>query len=261
MNLMDGKSLLLSLNNIFQMKKFCILILVLLFSCKQNKNKQISTSKIDNAKFSNATDYKFQQNWLKNVFNDTINIYWKNIIKKDSLDREFKHIVSNSFPLKEKTILFLGRDKKYGHLINKAYSETLSEHERAALGYLALLYNSLSKYDTATDKECTIESALNLGEPCSKQYKSFMRFLFQNDANTLKKIEECYHHSDESSSVLYFSEIKLKVKANMIYIFFKGKGFGQSWVCSWDGKVVFLVDKQNIKLIEKKESKPKYIYD
>lgn len=239
------------------MNKICIAFFLVLFvSCKQTKTEQKELSKINEEVY-------LSRDWNKIFKTDTIiasETYWKKIIEKDSLENEFKATIVNSFPLKDKTLTFQWKDK-HGILINKDYCKTVSEPERAAIGYLALLYNSSSHYDTALNESCTIESALKLGEQCSEEYKYFMQFWFRNDAKTLKKINNCYLVPDTSSSFDYFSQIKLKIKGNKIYIYFNAKGFSRDiWDSTWTGTIIFLVDKYNIKLIKSKISNARYTY-
>lgn len=254
-------------------KKICIVILILLSSCTQNKTHQkVITqkdliSKTASLKFKDTSKYKFypNTNWLKIISKDSITEnYWKKIIRQDSLVRKFKADFTNSFPLKDKTVNFLREGKEYKHLINEEYCKTMSEPERATLSFLAMSYDTAEAYyDKTLNKQSTILNALNLDSECSDRFKYYMKFWFRNDSKSLKEIDNCQKTSSFHGQSVYFgySEINLTIKGNKIHIDFKAEGSDRDiWNCSWNGKLIFLVEDNNIKLIEKKESEEEYIY-
>lgn len=259
-------------------QKICIAIVVLLCSCKQNKTEEketsqkSSTSKIDTLK-SNNTFYT-NINWLKNIPKDSITeMYWKEIIKRDSLNKQFKHALASSYPLKDKTVNFLWIEKKFHPTINGKYCETISEPERAALGYLTILNGTLNycHYNIDPNKEYTMRHALNIDsendehyDKCTEQFMSYMQFWFREDAESLQTIKEdhCETPIHAGQSVYdYFSKINLTVKGNKIYIYFKATSSIRSdYDVNWTEKLTFLVGKDYIKLIEEKELDEEYIY-
>jgi len=251
-------------------KKVCIAILILLCSCKENKTEEKETSqksytpKIDTLKFNDPSNYKFYPkiNWLKNIPKDSITEHWKEIFKKDSLNREFKNALINPVPLKDKTIRFLWHINDPKYLINEDYSKTISEPERAALGFIAMSHLTLNTYSYKNqNKECFIESALDLDYGCSFKQKCFLELWFRNDISSLNEIENCYKQSDMSSSFTYFDKINLTVKGNKIYINCKISGFSRDiWDASNNENFIFLVNDNNIKLIKHITSETEYVY-
>ncbi|MFC4476781.1 hypothetical protein [Flavobacterium chungangensis] len=262
-------------------KKTCIAIFVLLCSCTQNKTEQKITTQKDSIskktslKFKDTSKYKFypNTNWLKNTSKDSITeTYWKEIIKRDSLSKIYKHALLNSFPLKDKTVNFLRRGKEYKNLVNEEYCKTMSEPERAALGYLTTLYptSNYCYFKKDIDKEYTMRHALNLdsenysyNDKSTDQFMNYMQFWFRNDTESLSKIaaDHCPEAIAYGSVLFYLSKINLTVKENKIYINFKIEGAGRSdWEVIWTEKLTFLVAKDYIKLIESKKSEEEYTY-
>ncbi|MFC4476780.1 hypothetical protein [Flavobacterium chungangensis] len=255
-------------------KKTCIAIFVLLCSCTQNKTEQKITTQKDSIskkaslKFKDTANYKFHPNtnWLKNTSKDSITeMYWKEIIKRDSLSKIYKHALLNSFPLKDKTVTFLWIEKEYKSLINEEYCKSISEPERAALGYLTTLYGTTNYcyFKKDIDNEYTMRHALNLDsendlhyDKCTDQFMNYMQFWFRNDSKSLSEItaDNCPEAIAGGSVLYYFSEINLTVKGNKIYAYYKFISSNRDiWEIVMKGKIVFLVDKDNIKLIESKE--------
>ncbi|MDQ1164330.1 hypothetical protein [Flavobacterium sp. SORGH_AS_0622] len=267
-------------------KKIYIITLALLCSCQQKKFEQKENTKIDstskeyNASVENieVDSKKFiTANWFKVFKTDTIiasEMYWKKIIEKDSLIKIFKADFINSPPLKDKMIIFLQEGKDHKSLINENYCKMISEPERAVLGYLTLLHGTLNYcyYNNAVNKEFTMRSAINLDNEDNinldnkypERFKSYLRFWFRNDSNSLEKINDDYSSTAiffGQSVYDYFSKINLTVKGNTIYAKFNIKGFNRDiWESFRTEEIIFLVDKDNIKVIDKKELEEEFVY-
>ena len=242
-------------------KKISIAIIFSFCSCKQIESN--TTNVISKEKSSVVHKSITNINWFENFKTDTIianEIYWKNIIQKDSLKKEFKTAFSNSLPLRNKTIKFLWQTKAHDILINQDYCKTISEPERAALSYLAMEALSDGKLDKSR-KECTIQTALDLDYQCSFKYKCYLELWFRNDSSSLNKIYKCDIHSNMSSVQNRFDEITLTVKGNKIYIDFELEGFNRDiWHSRNTGNAVFLVEDDNIRVVKEVLSQTKYIY-
>ncbi|TDX14236.1 hypothetical protein [Flavobacterium sp. S87F.05.LMB.W.Kidney.N] len=254
------------------MKKICLLILILLCSCQQKKFEQKENTKIDStSKEHNTSEENIEvdskkfigTNWFKVFKTDTIiasEMYWKKIIEKDSLIKIFKADFFKSPPLKDKKVKFFWYDNQVdpGTLINKEYCKTMSEPERAALGFVAKLSNTFDTYYDKGNKSCSIHIALNLDYPCSKKYKYFMQYWFRNDTKYLNSINNCSPVQETfagSSNFDAFNEISITVKGNNIFIDYEiGESGRDIRHCKWNSKISFLVDKDNIKVIDWKES-------
>lgn len=177
---------------------------------------------------------------------------------------------SKIFTPTDKTVKFLWRDNKYDEvlkdtfnsiIINEDYSKTMTDPERAALGYVATFVGNECKWygetkDDRSNLKCVILTALGLGYQCSDSHLGFLRQWFQNDPATIKELENCPTTPFTATNQNTFDEITLTVKGDIIQVFFKASGVnlreGQSW--SWTETDHFQVDDDNIKLIKKDES-------
>lgn len=160
------------------LKKICIVILVSLYSCKQIKSEEklkdrdsIMSEYIKMGKARWIYNYwenngtagdvpilsKLWKQTSKTAHQDSINEYWKTQVINDSLIKIFKADFIKSPPLKNKTVKILWNNRINGELINKEYFTTMSEPERAAIGYITKLRHTSEN----TDDKYTIENALN----------------------------------------------------------------------------------------------------
>lgn len=172
----------------------------------------------------------------------------------------------SSNTLTDKTVLFFSRDSNGEMVINEELCKTISDYERAALGYIATFIGSECWWDgeakeDSSNLKCRILTALNLGYQCSDKHLGFLRKMFKNDAKVLEELalENCPTTPHGATSQNAFEEITLTVKGNKILVFFKASGINlreeQSW--SWSETNHFLVDNDNIKLVKKDRSNAK----
>jgi len=148
--------------------------------------------------------------------------------------------------------------------INEDFCKTISEPERAALGYVATFIGNECWWDgeakiDRSNLKCKILTSLNLDYQCSSKHLGFLRDWFKNDVKSLKELEYCPTTPYTSTIQDTFNEIILTVKGNEISVFFKANGVnlreGDSW--SWEETDYFELNGNNIKLIKKDESKVK----
>ena len=166
--------------------------------------------------------------------------------------------------LPDKTIKFLWRDKNSAMIINKEFCKTISDPEKAALGYIATFIGNDCDWDGAytenrSNLKCEILSALGLGYLCSDKHLGFLRKWFKNDVKSLKELENCPTTPNTATVQDTFDEITLTTKGNKISVFFKANGVNireeSSW--SWSETDYFEVNIDNIKLIKKDKSEVK----
>jgi hypothetical protein len=180
---------------------------------------------------------------------------------------------SKNFTLTDKEMKFLWREYKYDEalkdtfntiIINEELCKTLTDPERAALGYVVTFIGSECNWDGEAKDDfgnlkCKTLSALNLGYQCSDKHLGFLRQWLRNDSKSLKVLEDCPTVPYTASSQETFDFINLKVKDNKISVEFGANGvnmrMGESW--SWKEADHFQFDTDNIKLIKKDVSKIK----
>ncbi len=182
---------------------------------------------------------------------------------------------TKNYSLTDKTIKFLWRNNKYDEtlkdtfnsiFIDEEFCKTITDPERAALGYVATFIGNECQWDEEykndrSNLKCIILTVLNLGYQCSDQHLGFLREMFKNDTKVLDELksDNCPTISFTTSSQTTFDEIILTVKGNIISVWFSASGvnmpMGESW--SWTETDYFQFDTDNIKLIKKDVSKLK----
>jgi len=178
-----------------------------------------------------------------------------------------------SFKLTDKTVKFLWRSDKYDEafkdtfnsiIIDEDYCKTITEPERAALGYVATFIGNECNWDgdykeDRSNLKCKLLTALNLGYQCSDKHLGFLRQMFKNDPKVLEELksDNCPTIPDGATIQYTFDEITLNVKGILISVSFKANGVNmraaESW--SWNETDYFQFDKDNIKLLKKDKSK------
>lgn len=168
---------------------------------------------------------------------------------------------TTSVALTTKTIKFLWRDSA-AIVINQDFCKTITDPERAALGYVATFIGNNCSWDGGYSEKrdnlkCEILSALNLGYQCSDQHLGFLRQWFNQDSAALKQLEDCPTTPNTSTIQDTFDEISLTTKGNKIIISFKASGINlrdlDSWI--WTETNYFQVDRNRIGLMKKERSK------
>ncbi len=167
-----------------------------------------------------------------------------------------------TFTLTDKSVKFLWRDSSASIAINEDFCKSISDPEKAALGFVATFIGNECWWDgDYTDKrenlKCEILTALDLGYQCSDKHLGFLRQWFKNDTTTIKDLEACPTTPNTSTIQDTFDEIVLTTKGNQITVFFKARGVNmreeRSW--NWSQTDYFQFDKNNIKLVKRDKSK------
>jgi len=184
----------------------------------------------------------------------------------DTLTKSNESASSQNYTLTHKLITFFKRDTNSSIVINEEFCKTITEPERAALGYVATFIGNECNWDgdytdSRSNLKCKILTALNLGYQCSEKHLGFLRQMFKNDTKVLEELksDSCPTTPDGATIQDTFDEITLTVKGNEILVFFKASGInmreGDSW--SWTETDYFQLNKDNLKLIKKDKSKVK----
>jgi hypothetical protein len=201
------------------------------------------------------------------------NVDHKEPIKADSLVQRNNNSPPEPITLSDKGEKFLWRESRYDKklkdtftaiVINETLCKTVTEPERAALGFVATFVGNECNWDGEakddfSNLKCKILSSLDLGYQCSDKHLGFLRRWFKNDNKSLKQLENCPTVPYTASSQTTFDYINLNVNGNEIAIAFGANGvnmqMGESW--SWTETDHFVFDKDNIRLNKKDESKVK----
>jgi len=195
------------------------------------------------------------------------------LIKVYSVSATNKISTIKTCELTNTTVKFLWCANKYDEelqdtvnsiFINEDYCKTITDPERAALGFIATFIGNECWWDgeakdDRSNLKCKILAALNLGYQCSDQHLGFLRQWFRNDKESLEKLEDCPTTPYTSTIQDTFEEINLTVKENIISVSFITNGINlreqNSW--QWSETDYFQFDADNIKLIKIDKSKVK----
>lgn len=149
-------------------------------------------------------------------------------------------------------------------VLNEEYCQTLSEPERAALGYIGSFIGSDNEWDGEPKEDMSnlkskILTILNLGYQRSEKHLSFLRKWFKNDPKALSKLENCPLIPSGATVQNTFDKIDLTVKGDTISVDFKASGInlkeGKSW--EWTETDLFKFSADDIKLIKQEKSNEK----
>ncbi len=232
----------------------------------------------------NETEVSFIYNWdwrnnKKYNFKsgDLIEINW--IMDRIGMagDEEVIDFVERAIDAKKITssvqpIPFLKREDRYDEsvqatvstmLINQAYSENISEPEKAALGYIAFDIGNECEwgYDAEGNERvlwCQIVSALNLDYQCSNTQLNFLRNWFSKDSLALKKLQSCPSMPNTATVQTTFNEILIQTDqtAKIITVSYKVSGLNvrESKTWSWSQTDVFEYGAEHIVLVDSEKS-------
>ena len=197
------------------------------------------------------------------------------IVKKtNNSEHSYKKSILTKEKIENKTIDFLWRKNKFDRkindtieeiCINTSFCKTISEPEKAALGYVATFVGNDCNWDgdfkdDRSNLKCKILTALNLGYQCSEQHLGFLRKWFKEDEKVLKDLETCPTTPRTATSQNTFIKIRLILKGKEISVYFEAIGVNtreeKSW--AWNETNYFHYDKNQLKLIKKKKSNVKY---
>ena len=148
---------------------------------------------------------------------------------------------------------------------NTNYIKTLTDQQRAALGYIATDVSSECNWDGAkkadgSNLKCRFLSALNLGYQCSETHLSFLKKWFKEDTKVLDRLQYC--NKTESSAKIqdHFIEIKMITTKETIKILYSavGEDLDKQKTWSWQEESTYSFTKTGIKQINRKNINGEY---
>ena len=174
----------------------------------------------------------------------------------------------------DKTIVFLCRENRYNKdykitfseiCLNDSYCKTLSDPERAIIGYIATFIGSDCNWDGEykTDRsnlKCKILTALKLGYQCSDTHLGFLRKWFKGDKKVLQRLEDCSTTPYTATIQNTFEKIQITQKKKDFFVTINASGINSREDRSWYWKEVYhfnLNHNNRIKLISQKSFKIK----
>ena len=184
-------------------------------------------------------------------------------------------IAPKIYSAKDKIIKFLWCIKKHyvsqrdsfnTIVINEDFCKTISDPERAALGYVATFIGNECWWDGKPNNDrsylkCKILTSLNLEYQCSDKHLGFLRQWFKNDKTVSTELIDCPTTPYTSTIQDTFDEITLTVKGDTISIWFKANGINlrEQKYWSWTETDYFKLSSSELQLIKKDKSN--YVYE
>lgn len=180
--------------------------------------------------------------------------------------------VEDVLQLKDTTVTFLWRDMKYDSslsdtfnsiFLNQNYLNSISDSEKAALGYVATFVGNECWWDgeanpDRSNLDCKIITALGLGYQCSDQHLDFLRKWFSTDKQVLSELEKDHCPTTPYTSTFQnsFDEITIKTKGDSVKIEYKVSAVNlrEHLSSHWTESAHFTVSNNSVQLIKKHKS-------
>lgn len=137
-------------------------------------------------------------------------------------------------------------------VFNSDYLDTMSDPERAAIGFLSAFIKTDSGTKLNYSKAGTkLRPLLSYEQKAKEKKLSFLKQWFRYDKNCLSKLE-----SDETfcDSRKEFEEIDLTVTSDTITVLFIAKENIPGGISRWRQEDTFKLDQNNLQLVEEKQS-------
>jgi len=191
---------------------------------------------------------------------------------QESMDAIKTEVESNKLNLSDKTINFMWRDMKYDSIhkdsfssifLNTNYIRTMTNKEKAAIGYVSTFIGNECWWDGETNDDrsnldCKIITALGLGYQCSESHLGYLRKWFSDDKEVLSELEKsnCPTTPYTATNQNTFDKILINTKGDSISVYYEAGGVNvrelESW--NWSETVYFIATTNNLKLIKKDKS-------
>ncbi|WP_344816550.1 hypothetical protein [Flavobacterium cheonanense] len=180
-----------------------------------------------------------------------------------------KSTKKKSFKKHNKTIVFLWREEKYNKkykttfseiCINQSYCKTITDPERAVIGYIATFIGSDCNWDDECNADrsnlkCKVLTALNLGYQCSDSHLGFLKKWFKGDYKALKRLEDCSTTPYTATIQNTFDKIQIIHKNNDFFVIVNASSINSREEISRNWKEInhfVLLNKNQVKFLSKK---------
>lgn len=170
--------------------------------------------------------------------------------------------------LKDTTITVLWRESLFDSIsnntfstlvLNDGYFKTISDPERAALGYVSLSVGSECDWDGEANDDrsnlnCKVTHALGLGYQCSDKHLSFLNHWFRDNPEALANLKNCSAVPFTATAQNTFNHIALTTKADMIKVNFEASGINmrEAAFWEWSEELVFKVYSNKLELVSQR---------
>ena len=149
--------------------------------------------------------------------------------------------------------------------LNTNYIKTLTDPQRAALGYIASDVSNECYWDgdknaDGSNLKCKFLSALNLGYQCSEKHLSFLKKWFSEDYKVLERLQYCQKTESSAKIQDHFSEVKMITTKDTIKIIYSaiGEDSEKQKTWRWQEESTYSFTKTGIKQINRKNINGEY---
>ena len=209
-------------------------------------------------------------------YGDVIKVKWKmdsvfHAGDGETLDFSERIIAAERVLSGNEPIKFLWRENKFDEelnqeinsiVINEPFCSSISNQEKAALGYISYDIGSECWWDEKRNEEgtnlkCKIVTALDFGYQCSDKQLFFLRNWFSKDIVALKKLESCKTIPYTATVQTSFDEIRLfnDKEKQTITVNYKVHGvnirLSENW--SWTKTDIFKYNSESLTLISSRK--------
>lgn len=193
-------------------------------------------------------------NFCTSVFSQT-NATTQTVVNQSPIDHTSQDIY----------IKILWLDKNDILQLNTNYIKTLTDQQRAALGYIATdvsneCYWDGNKKADESNLKCTFLSALNLGYQCSETHLNFLKKWFKEDTKVLERLQYCNKTESSAKVKDHFIEVKMITTKDTIKILYSaiGEDLEQQRVWRWQEESTYSFTKSGIKQVSRKNINGEY---
>lgn len=167
--------------------------------------------------------------------------------------------------VQDEYIKILWLDKNGAIQLNTTYIKTLTDQQRAALGYIATDVSSECNWDGAkkadeSNLKCRFLWALNLGYQCSETHLSFLKKWFKEDTKVLERLQYCNKTASSAKIQDHFIEVKMMTAKDTIKILYSavGEDLDKQKTWSWQEESTYSFTKTGIKQVNRKNINGEY---
>ena|ERR1035437_4788187 len=164
---------------------------------------------------------------------------------------------TQTYLLKDTTVKLLWHAEKQNDtssttVVNSDYLDTMSDPERAAVGFVsAFIRNDSGINMNCSNSGTQLKPLLLYKQKLNEKKLAFLKQWFRYDKKCLDKLE---NSSPFCNSQKEFDEIKLTVNADTIKVIFTAKEITPGKTTNWRQEDTFRLDQNNLQLIEEKQS-------
>lgn len=173
--------------------------------------------------------------------------------KTTSINKE-----NQSEMLENTYIKILWLDKNNTIQLNENYIKTLTNQQRAALGYIVTFISNECYWDgdkknDESNLKCKLLTVLNLGYQCSETHLSFLKEWFKEDKKVIEDLEYCEKKESSAKIRDQLIELKMATNQNTIKIIYTAIGVdmihSKNW--KWTEESTYSFTKSEIKQIHR----------